>query len=138
MKYTTNEIREAVIAEIKSRLHGKSVNENAFYFEVLDAAFKRLPDRLPDTTKLQEDRFTGMIFNSKFPNGLKIIDGFFQLPDDTKTMDEAVSDSYIVFEDSQEQEGLIQLSVTLPTLERSRDYVKEWKIKKLYIYKLVE
>jgi hypothetical protein len=54
MKYTTNEIREAVIAEIKSRLHGKSVNENSFYFEVLDAAFKRLPDRLPDDTKREE------------------------------------------------------------------------------------
>ena len=50
----------------------------------------------------------------------------------------AVSGSYIVFEDSQEQEGLVQLSVTLPTLERAREYVKGWKSKKLYIYLLVE
>lgn len=49
-----------------------------------------------------------------------------------------VSGSYIVFEDSQEQEGLVQLSVTLPTLERAREYVKAWKSKRLYIYLLVE
>ena len=50
----------------------------------------------------------------------------------------AVSGSYVVFEDSQEQEGLVQLSVTLPTLERAREYVKAWKSKRLYIYLLVE
>jgi regulator of replication initiation timing len=49
-----------------------------------------------------------------------------------------VSGSYVVFEDSQEQEGLVQLSVTLPTLERAREYVKAWKSKRLYIYLLVE
>jgi hypothetical protein len=50
----------------------------------------------------------------------------------------AVSGSYVVFEDSHEHEALIQLSVTLPTLERAREYVKAWKSKKLYIYLLVE
>jgi hypothetical protein len=50
----------------------------------------------------------------------------------------AVSGSYVVFEDSHEHEALIQLSVTLPTLERAREYVKGWKSKKLYIYLLVE
>jgi hypothetical protein len=50
----------------------------------------------------------------------------------------AVSGSYVVFENSQEQEGLVQLSVTLPTLERAREYVKAWKSKQLYIYLLVE
>lgn len=50
----------------------------------------------------------------------------------------AVSRSYVVFENSQEQEGLVQLSVTLPTLERAREYVKAWKSKRLYIYLLVE
>jgi len=49
-----------------------------------------------------------------------------------------VSGSYVVFEDSHEHEALIQLSVTLPTLERAREYVKGWKSKKLYIYLLVE
>jgi len=49
-----------------------------------------------------------------------------------------VSGSYVVFEDSHEHEALIQLSVTLPTLERAREYKKGWKSKKLYIYKLVE
>ena len=46
--------------------------------------------------------------------------------------------SYVVFEDSHEHEALMQLSVTLPTLERAREYVKGWKNKKLYIYLLVE
>ena len=50
----------------------------------------------------------------------------------------AVSGSYVVFENSHEQEGLVQLSVTLPTLERAREYVKAWKSKRLYIYLLVE
>jgi hypothetical protein len=50
----------------------------------------------------------------------------------------AVSGSYVVFEDSHEHEALIQLSVTLPTLERAREYVKGWKSKNLYIYLLVE
>ena len=50
----------------------------------------------------------------------------------------AVSGSYVVFEDSHEHEALMQLSVTLPTLERAREYVKGWKSKKLYIYLLVE
>ena len=50
----------------------------------------------------------------------------------------AVSGSYVVFEDSHEHDALIQLSVTLPTLERAREYVKAWKSKKLYIYLLVE
>ncbi|MBP6357758.1 MAG: hypothetical protein KA311_00265 [Sediminibacterium sp.] len=50
----------------------------------------------------------------------------------------AVSGSYVVFEDSHEHEALIQLSVTLPTLERAREYVKAWKSKRLYIYLLVE
>jgi hypothetical protein len=50
----------------------------------------------------------------------------------------AVSGSYVVFENSHEQEGLVQLSVTLPTLERAREYVKDWKSKRLYIYLLVE
>ena len=50
----------------------------------------------------------------------------------------AVSGSYVVFEDSHEHEALIQLSATLPTLERAREYVKGWKSKKLYIYLLVE
>ena len=50
----------------------------------------------------------------------------------------AVSGSYVVFENSHEQEGLVQLSVTLPTLERAREYVKAWKSKQLYIYLLVE
>ena len=50
----------------------------------------------------------------------------------------AVSGSYVVFEDSHAHEALIQLSVTLPTLERAREYVKAWKSKKLYIYLLVE
>lgn len=50
----------------------------------------------------------------------------------------AVSGSYVVFENSQEQEGLAQLSRTLPTLERAREYVKAWKSKRLYIYLLVE
>ena len=50
----------------------------------------------------------------------------------------AVSGSYVVFEDSHEHEALIQLSVTLPTLERAREHVKAWKSKKLYIYLLVE
>lgn len=50
----------------------------------------------------------------------------------------AVSGSYVVFENSQEQDGLVQLSVTLPTLERAREYVKAWKSKRLYIYLLVE
>ena len=50
----------------------------------------------------------------------------------------AVSGSYVVFENSQEQEGLVQLSVTLPTLERAREYVNSWKSKRLYIYLLVE
>ena len=50
----------------------------------------------------------------------------------------AVSGGYVVFEDSHEHEALIQLSVTLPTLERAREYVKGWKSKKLYIYLLVE
>ena len=50
----------------------------------------------------------------------------------------SVSGSYVVFENSQEQEGLVQLSVTLPTLERAREYVKAWKSKRLYIYMLVE
>jgi hypothetical protein len=50
----------------------------------------------------------------------------------------AVSGSYVVFEDSHEHEALIQLSVTLPTLEKAREYVKAWKSKRLYIYLLVE
>ena len=50
----------------------------------------------------------------------------------------AVSGSYVVFENSHEHEGLVQLSVTLPTLERAREYVKAWKSKRLYIYLLVE
>jgi hypothetical protein len=50
----------------------------------------------------------------------------------------AVSGSYVVFENSHEQEGLVQLSVTLPTLERAREYVKAWKSKRLYIYLLEE
>ena len=50
----------------------------------------------------------------------------------------AVSGSYVVFEDSHEHEALMQLSVSLPTLERAREYVKGWKSKKLYIYLLVE
>jgi hypothetical protein len=72
MKYTKEEIREAVIAEIKSRLHGKSVNENAFYFEVLDAAFKRLPDRLPDDTKTMDERLSTDVSGS-----VRIIKRFF-------------------------------------------------------------
>lgn len=50
----------------------------------------------------------------------------------------AVSGSYVVFENSQEQDGLVQLSVTLPRLESVRAYVKAWKCKQLYIYLLVE
>lgn len=49
-----------------------------------------------------------------------------------------VSSSYVVFEDSQEHEGLVQLSITLPTLERAREFVKGWKSKRLHIYLLVE
>jgi hypothetical protein len=49
-----------------------------------------------------------------------------------------VSGSYVVFEESYEQDGLVQLSVTIPTLERAREYVKAWKSKRLYIYLLVE
>ncbi len=49
-----------------------------------------------------------------------------------------VSGSYVVFEDSHEHEALMQLSVTLPTLERAREFIKGWKSKKLYIYLLVE
>ena len=45
---------------------------------------------------------------------------------------------YVVFENSQEQDGLSQLSVTFPTLEKAREYVKSWKSKQLYIYLLVE
>jgi hypothetical protein len=51
---------------------------------------------------------------------------------------EEVKGSYVVFENSHEHEGLVQLSVTLPTLERAREYVKAWKNKRLYIYLLVE
>jgi hypothetical protein len=50
----------------------------------------------------------------------------------------AVNGSYVVFEDSHEHKALMQLSVTLPTIERAREYVKGWKSKKLYIYMLVE
>ena len=50
----------------------------------------------------------------------------------------AVSGSYVVFENSQEQDGLVQLNVTFSTLERAREYVKAWKSKRLYIYLLVE
>lgn len=46
--------------------------------------------------------------------------------------------SYIVFENSHEQEGLVQLSITLSTLEKARKYVKAWKNKTLYIYQLIE
>jgi len=51
-----------------------------------------------------------------------------------------VSGSYVVFQDgaSEGVEGLVQLSITLPTLEGARNYVKHWKDRKLYIYKLVE
>ncbi len=62
--------------------------------------------------------------------------------DYTKKLQQAdVSDSYVVFEDSYDNEGLVQLSVTLPTLEKAREYVKAWKdlkSKQLYIYMLVE
>lgn len=44
--------------------------------------------------------------------------------------------SYIVFEN--ENDGLSQLSIDLPTLERARIYANEWKTKTLYIYKYVE
>jgi hypothetical protein len=62
---------------------------------------------------------------------------------DNATMNEeliqtSVSGSYIVFENSQAEDGLVQLSVTLPTLERAREFVKGWKSKELYIYLLVE
>jgi len=50
----------------------------------------------------------------------------------------AVSGSYVVFEDSHEHDALVQLSITLPTLEKAREYVKGWKSKKMYIYLLVE
>lgn len=46
--------------------------------------------------------------------------------------------NYIVFENSLEHEGLVQLSVILPTLEKAREYTKAWKNKKLYIYVMVE
>jgi hypothetical protein len=49
-----------------------------------------------------------------------------------------IDNSYVVFEDSQEHEALIQLSTKLPTLERAREYLRGWKKKKLYIYLLVE
>jgi hypothetical protein len=58
--YTTNEIREAVIAELKDKhqpsyylsLITKTEEVNA----LLDAAFKRLPDRLPDDTSSFENQ----------------------------------------------------------------------------------
>jgi hypothetical protein len=46
--------------------------------------------------------------------------------------------SYVVFENSQEQDGLVQLSITLPTLEKAREFVKAYKTKTLYIYQLIE
>jgi hypothetical protein len=46
--------------------------------------------------------------------------------------------SYMVFEDSQEQDGLVQLSVILPSIERAREFVKSRKNKRLYIFMLVE
>jgi len=55
-----------------------------------------------------------------------------------KEINQPVSSSYVVFEDSLDNDGLVQLSVTLPTLERAREYIKSWKHKRLYIYLLVE
>jgi hypothetical protein len=55
-----------------------------------------------------------------------------------------VSGSYVVFEESYEQDGLVQLSVTIPTLEEAREFVKDCQshanifTKELYIYLLVE
>ena len=48
----------------------------------------------------------------------------------------AVSDSYIVFEN--DVEGLVQLSVPFTNIEKARSYVDCWKGKKLYIYKFLE
>jgi len=59
-------------------------------------------------------------------------------PETPQVLEHSVSSSYIVFEHSKEQDGLVQLSVTLPTIERARSYVNAWKSKRLYIYQLVE
>lgn len=45
---------------------------------------------------------------------------------------------FIVFENSLEQDGLVQLSVPLNNLERAKEFAKSWKDKRLYIYKLIE
>jgi len=62
---------------------------------------------------------------------------------DTKAMNKELNKlpclgNYIVFENSLEYEGLVQLSKILPTLEKAREYVKAWKSKRLYIYVMVE
>lgn len=62
---------------------------------------------------------------------------------DAKSMNKELNSSpclgnYIVFENSLEHEGLVQLSTILPTLEKAREYSKAWKNKRLYIYVMVE
>ena len=47
-----------------------------------------------------------------------------------------VSSSYVVFQ--YQDDELTQLSVTLTTLDSARQFVKNWKSRTLYIYKLVE
>lgn len=51
-----------------------------------------------------------------------------------------VGSSYVVFEDGKNQgvDGLVQLSISLPTIEGARNYAKSWKNKELRIYKLIE
>jgi hypothetical protein len=113
--YTTNEIREAVIAELKDKhqpsyylsLITKTEEVNA----LLDAAFKRLPDRLPDDT-LEFDNacvevkdafviaVSGGDFDIKFKTICETLIIMYdqcrdrlkdRLPDDTKTMDDRLS-----------------------------------------------
>lgn len=49
-----------------------------------------------------------------------------------------IKNTYVVFENSQEHEGLVQLSIPLDTLEKAKEYIKAWKTKKLSIYQLIE
>ena len=53
-------------------------------------------------------------------------------------MQKSLNDSYVVFENSHECDTLIQLSTSLPTLEKAREYVKSWKNLNLSIYKFIE
>lgn len=45
---------------------------------------------------------------------------------------------YVVFENSLEYEGLVQLTHLLPSLEDARRHLKYSKHKKRYIYKFIE